>query len=411
MEFRQATLDNGLDIVAEVNPNAYSLATAFFVKTGSRDESAEVAGVSHFLEHMVFKGTKRRTAEDVNRELDELGAQSNAFTSEEQTVYYAVVLPELQNQIVDLLGDIMRPTLRQEDFDTEKKVILEEIMKYDDQPPYGGHEKSMTAFFGEHPLGNSVLGTQQSVGDLAQDQMMAYFEKRYSPTNMTLVATGNVDFDALVEQANQLCGDWQKHETSRNTTRPVGQSNFQFYTKETSIQQYIIQLAASPASEDADRYAARLLATIMGDDVGSRFFWELVDPGLAEFAAMEAYEFQGCGVMMNYLCCAPQDAQRVLEVVSHEVEKLMADGVTARELELAKNKVCSHVVLRSERPSSRLFSVGSSWTQRKKLKTVQETVAAYQQVTLEDISKLLETYDFRQTSTTAVGPLTSLHLP
>ncbi|MEW4453492.1 pitrilysin family protein [Bremerella sp. JC817] len=411
MEFRQATLDNGLEIVAEVNPNAYSLATAFFVKTGSRDESDEVAGVSHFLEHMVFKGTARRSAEDVNRELDELGAQSNAFTSEEQTVYYAVVLPELQNQIVDLLADIMRPTLRQEDFDTEKKVILEEIMKYDDQPPYGGHEKSMAAWFGSHPLGNSVLGTQESVGALSQQQMMSYFEQRYSPTNMTLVATGNVDFDALIEQANQLCGDWKRYDVSRNTVRPVGQSNFQFVTKETSIQQYIIQLAESPGSEDPNRYAARLLATIMGDDVGSRFFWELVDPGLAEFAAMESYEFQGCGVMMNYVCCAPQDAQRVLDVVQHEVEKLMTGGVTQKELDQAKNKVCSHVVLRSERPSSRLFSVGSSWTQRKSLKTVKETVEAYQNVQLDDIGQLLEMYDLRKTSTTAVGPLSSLQLP
>lgn len=411
MEFRQATLDNGLEVVAEVNPNAYSLATAFFVKTGSRDETDEIAGVSHFLEHMIFKGTARRSAEDVNRELDELGAQSNAFTSEEQTVYYAVVLPELQNKIVDLLADIMRPTLRHEDFDTEKKVILEEIMKYDDQPPYGGHEKSMAAWFGKHPLGNSVLGTQESVGGLQQQQMMDYFEQRYSPTNMTLVATGNVDFDGLVEQANQLCGDWKRYDVTRNTARPVGSANFQLVTKETSIQQYIIQLAESPASEDDNRYAARLLATIMGDDVGSRFFWELVDPGLVEFAAMEAYEFQGCGVMMNYVCCAPQDTQRVLDVVSHEIEKLMTGGVTQRELDLAKNKVCSHVVLRSERPSSRLFSVGSGWTQRRKFKSVKETVESYQKVDLEAISKLLEMYDLRKVSTTAVGPLTSLQIP
>lgn len=410
MEFRQATLDNGLDIVAEVNPNAYSLATAFFVKTGSRDETPEVAGVSHFLEHMVFKGTSRRTAEDVNRELDELGAQSNAFTSEEQTVYYAVVLPELQHQIVDLLADIMRPTLRQEDFDTEKKVILEEIMKYDDQPPYGGHEKSMAAWFGEHPLGNSVLGTQDSVGNLTQQQMMSYFEQRYSPTNMTLVASGNVDFDALVEQANELCGSWKKYSVNRNTSRPVGNSNFQTITKETSIQQYVIQLAESPGSEDEDRYAARLLATIMGDDVGSRFFWELVDPGLAEFAAMESYEFQGCGVMMNYVCCAPQDAQRVLDVVTYEVEKLMSGGVTQRELDLAKNKVCSHVVLRSERPSSRLFSIGSGWTQRKSFRSVKDTVESYQKVSLADIGKLLEKYDLRKVSTTSVGPLATLQL-
>ncbi len=411
MEFRHATLDNGLDIVAEINPNAYSLATAFFVKTGSRDESPEIAGVSHFLEHMVFKGTARRSAEDVNRELDELGSQSNAFTSEEQTVYYAVVLPELQHQMVDLLADIMRPTLRQDDFETEKKVILEEIMKYDDQPPYGGHEKSMAAWFGQHPLGNSVLGTLDSVGALSREQMLAYFENRYSPSNMTLVATGRVDFDALVEQANRLCGQWQRHTPTRDIARPPGQTKFELMTKETSIQQYIIQLAEAPEAESNQRYAARLLASIMGDDVGSRFFWELVDPGLAEFAAMEPYEFQGCGVMMNYVCCAPQDAQKVLEIVGFEIDKLMREGVTQHELDLAKNKICSHAVLRSERPASRLFSVGSGWTQRHQLRTVRETVEAYQRVTLADIGQLLEQYDLRKNSTTTVGPLTSLNLP
>src|SRR4030095_13561388 len=137
----------------------------------------------HFLEHMVFKGSANRTAEQVNRDLDDLSASSNAFTSEEQTVYYATTLPDDQENIVELLADIMRPMLRQDDFDTEKQVILEEIAKYDDQPPYGAHEKCMMAFFGDHPLGKSVLGTAQSVGDLKRDQMLNYFEQRYSPRN------------------------------------------------------------------------------------------------------------------------------------------------------------------------------------------------------------------------------------
>ena len=131
MEFRNHTLDNGLEIVAECSKSAYSMALAFYVNTGSRDETAEVAGVSHFLEHMVFKGTPNRSAGDVNRQLDEIGSQSNAFTSEEHTVYYAAVLPDYQSEALELLADIMRPSLRQEDFDTEKKVIIEEIRKYD----------------------------------------------------------------------------------------------------------------------------------------------------------------------------------------------------------------------------------------------------------------------------------------
>jgi len=357
---------------------------------------------------MMFKGTDRRTAEQVNRELDHLGAQSNAFTSEEQTVYYCVVLPELQEPTIDLMADIMRPTLRQDDFDTEKKVILEEIMKYDDQPPYGGHEKSMAAYFGDHPLGKSVLGTNESVGQLSREQMLDYFEHRYSPSNMTLVATGKVDFDALVKQAEKLCGHWEPRDVARELPPHGGRANYQLFTKETSVQQYVIQLMPGPATEDENRYAARLLTTVMGDDVGSRFFWELVNPGLAEFAAMEAYEYQGCGLIMNYLCCGPDDTEQVMEIVATEVVKLMRQGITQRELDQAKNKYCSHVVLSSERPASRLFAVGSGWTQRRGYRTVKETVDKYKEVTMDDIDALLKTYDLTKTSTTAIGPRSSL---
>src|SRR5688572_28558933 len=199
MDFRIHTLNNGLELVAEVNPQAYSAAYAFMVRAGSRDETPEVSGVSHFLVHMVFKRTTRRTTADVNRELDEISTNGNAFTSEEQTVYYATVLPEDQGRIVELLSDMMRPALRPEDFDTEKQVILEEIAKYEDQPPYGANDKCMAAHFGTHPLAKSVLGTQASVGGLARQQMLEYFQSRYSPKNIVLAAAGNVDFARLID--------------------------------------------------------------------------------------------------------------------------------------------------------------------------------------------------------------------
>ena len=135
MKFCEATLTNGLEVIAECNSDAYASAFGFFVKTGARDESDEVWGVSHFLEHMVFKGTARRSAADVNRDLDALGSKSNAYTSEEQTVYYAAVLPEYQENVVEILADMMRPALRQDDFDVEKQVILKEINKYANEPP------------------------------------------------------------------------------------------------------------------------------------------------------------------------------------------------------------------------------------------------------------------------------------
>ena len=210
MEFLRHTLPNGLEIVSEVNPNARSIAVGFFVEAGSRDESDEVAGVSHFLEHMAFKGTPTRTALDVNREFDELGARYNASTGEETTLYYAAVLPECQDRAVRLLADILRPSLREDDFEMEKQVILEEIRVYEDQPPFGADDKCKAAYFGSHPLGRSVLGTAESVGALTAAAMREYFQRCYSPSNIVLAATGRIDFDALVATAGECGGGWER---------------------------------------------------------------------------------------------------------------------------------------------------------------------------------------------------------
>ncbi len=405
MEFREFTLPNGLEIVAECNPRAYSTGIAFFVNAGSRDEDQHNAGVSHFLEHMMFKGTPRRSAEQVNRELDELGSHSNAFTSEEHTVYYATVLPEYAEQTVDLLADMMRPSLRQDDFDTEKQVILEEILKYEDQPPFGAHEKCMAAYFGDHPLGNSVLGTTDSITRLTSSQMREYFERRYSPNNLKLVAAGRVDFDALVQKAIACCGDWPAYPAERPLKPSSLREGFQAFTKESASQQYIVQITAGPAADDPDRYASRLLATILGDDSGSRLYWELVDPGLAEFAGIGTYEFQGTGIFMSYLCCAPEQAAENLERIRHVELEVERHGITASELELACNKICSQLVRQSERPSNRMFSLGNGWLQRHSYQTVQERLAAYQRVTLPMVHAALERYTLSRNTTVSIGPL------
>ena len=193
MQFRSEKLDNGLEVIAEINPEAFSLSLGYFVKTGSRDETPEMAGVSHFLEHMMFKGTAKRTAVDVNRELDDLGSQSNAYTSEEQTVYYMSVLPENQHAALDLLSDMMRPALRDEDFQTERQVILEEIAMYDDQPPYGAMERAAEGYFGDHPLSRRVLGTKETVAQLDPDSMRTYHQARYAPNNLPPILAQNLD--------------------------------------------------------------------------------------------------------------------------------------------------------------------------------------------------------------------------
>ncbi|MGD9646237.1 MAG: M16 family metallopeptidase [Pirellulales bacterium] len=406
--FREARLPNGLEIVAECNDDVHSSAVGFFVRTGARDETDEVAGVSHFLEHMMFKGTPTRSAADVNREFDELGAHYNAFTSEENTVYYAAVLPEYQDRAVALLGDILRPSLRPDDFDTEKQVILEEIKMYEDQPPYGADEKVKAAYFGNHPLGRSVLGSLESVGALSAEQMRAYFDSRYSPGNITLVATGRIDFDALVETAAKACGHWSMVPATRTIDPATPHPGFGCLEKQSAAQEYALQLAAAPAAADADRFAAKLLTVILGDDSGSRLYWELTDPGRAEHVSLSHYDYLGAGLFMTYLACDPQLVADNLARIERVYREIEASGPTELELEQAKRKINSRVVLGSEKPRSRLFSVGMNWVQRGEYRTVKEDLDAVARLTRDDLVAVLKSYPLTRNHTLAVGPLERL---
>lgn len=408
MQFRHAVLDNGLEIVAEENPSAHSLGVGFFVRTGARDETDELAGVSHFLEHMAFKGTARRTAEDVNREFDEIGAHYNAFTSEENTVYYASVLPEYQEASVDILSDIVRPSLRGEDFDMEKKVILEEIQMYADQPPFGMDDHIKELHLGRHPMARSVLGTLGTVGALTVEQMRTYFESRYAPGNIIVAAAGKLDFDALIEQVEARCDKWAPRTTPRETPPPKSTVNFKCVQRESTTQEYLLQLADAPASEDADRFAAKLLATIVGDDSGSRLYWELIDPGLAESATLGHYEYQGLGMFYSWISMAPEDAADVLERLRAVQAEVEANGITAEELRQARSKVKSRVVLGSERPRNRLFNVGGNWMQRREYRSVANDLAMLDDLTVDDIHAVLAKYPLSRASTVAIGPLPDL---
>ena len=411
MEFRSHTLENGLEVVAECNDEAYSTALGFFVKTGSRDETDPVAGVSHFLEHMAFKGTPSRTADDVNREFDEMGAHYNACTGEENTIYYAAVLPEYQHRAVELLGDIMRPSLREEDFQTEKQVIVEEIHMYEDVPPFGADDKCKAAYFGTHPLARSILGTVQSINDLKVEAMRDYFQHRYCPSNIALVGAGRVDFDAMVETAQRVCGDWEPLATQRNSPKAVPRGEFQVIHKEAATQQYAIQLAPGPTAESDLRYAGKLLATVLGDESGSRLYWELIDTGRAEHVSLSHCEYEGVGTMLTYLGCDPDCAADNLQRILDVYRQAEAEGITAAELDQAKSKVRSRVVLSSERPRGRLFAVGSDWIYRHEYLSIRNDLDAVAAITLDDIAAVLRDYPLTQSTTVTIGPLGDVAAP
>jgi predicted Zn-dependent peptidase len=405
LKFLNRVLDNGLQVVAECQDEAYTSAMGYFVNTGARDESADIAGVSHFLEHMMFKGTPKRSAEDVNRDFDRMGAHYNAFTSDEHTVYYAAILPEHQSATLELLTDIMRPSLRGEDFDTEKQVIIEEIRMYDDQPPFGADDKCKALYFGEHPLANSVLGTVDSVGALSVDAMRGYFDRRYVPNNMVLAASGRIDFDQLCLEAEKQTRDWRTVDAPRREARTNPISRSQAIHRESAAQQYILEMVPGPSSRDEDRYAAKLLCVILGDDQGSRLYWELIDPGLVDGVSLGHHDYDECGVFFTYMSCQPDLAVDNHQRIHRVYGEAEAEGVTEEELILSKSKVNSRLVISSEKPRHRLFSVGGNWIQRREYRSVRDDLEIVRRLTVDEVNAVLKKYPLTSATTVSIGPL------
>ena len=408
MNFKKTTLDNGLEVIAEINDQALSTAMGFFVRTGARDEADEIAGVSHFLEHMAFKGSDRRTAEDVNRELDEIGGVSNAFTSEEETAFYVKVLPELQQRAVDILADLLRPELRQDDFNTEKQVVLEEIKMYEDKPPFGVDEKWREYFWRGHPLSRSVLGTRESVGALTPDAMREYFNRRYAPNNIVFAASGKVDFDRLVEQMATACGDWKATDVSREKRRVSGICETRVIQREKTKFEYAIQVVDGPSLQDDDRYAATLLSIVLGDDVGSRLFWELVDTGLADVASLYSSSYVDNGCFQTSLTCLPEVFKSNLDKIRAILDEARRDGVTREEVERARNKLLAALALSEENPTSRLFGMGSEWLATGVYRSTEEELAILKRITVDDVNAILGRYSFDNPFTIAIGPLETI---
>jgi predicted Zn-dependent peptidase len=411
MQFQHATLDNGLEVIAELNDRAHSIAAGFFVKTGSRDESGELAGVSHFLEHMTFKGTARRDAVAVNRDFDKVGAKHNAQTSEEDTFYHVTCLPEYLPQAFDVLSDILRPTLRGEDFETEKQVIIEEIRMYLDNPMSVAYEAAKAAHFGKHPLGNSILGTVDSITALQADQMRGYFEQRYSPSNIVLAFAGRADWTTLVDLANSHCGAWRGGAASRLAAPVHGVGSFQAILRADDQQQTVVAVGNGPPLESPDRYAAHLLATVLGDHTGSRLYWALIDPGLADGAELSYQDYNQAGAFFSFLSCEPSSTQANLDKIAQVYRDAIAHGVTEEELVQAKNKVLARSVLRSERPMGRLASLGFHWMYRHAYLSVEDELDAFSKVTLDDLRRLLAAWPLWPLTIVSVGPTTDIQAP
>ncbi len=391
--FKQKTLSNGLTVIAEPDSTAHSTAVGYFVKTGARDEPGGLMGVSHFLEHMMFKGTSKRSAAELNQAFDDIGARNNAYTTHEVTCFYATTLPEHADSAIEIIGDMLRPALRESDFDTEKGVILEEIAMYKDNPFWVLYEEVAERRFGPHPLGHRVLGTNETIKAMSRDAMQAYFDERYSADNSVVSLAGNVNFDHACELIESVTKDWVATNVSRDNAAPAIRDERIRLTDDRFGRAYWLMLTPGPAAQDDRRYAATLLTQILGAADNSRFHWALIENGLAEEAQAGFEAHDGVGEFYVYASGDPDRIEEIESVVDREIRTLM-DTLTEDDLERLRGKFATNFTIGAERPGDRMQRIGRRWMLLGEHRSLEEELAIIRSVTLDDVRAVYEAFPF-----------------
>ena len=411
--FHTHTLKNGLQIVAQPMPDFESVAVSYYVRTGSRDEyDPNIAGVSHFLEHMVFKGTKTLNWQDITLEFNKIGAELNAFTSHEATVFYARVLGEYLDRAVELLSDMMYPRLDEEDFTTEKEVIVNEIARAEDQPYNITYRRMVQTYFDKHPLGHDVLGSRESIRGMRVEQMRDYWQRRYGANNLVLSIAGKFEWEHVLELAEKYCSNWRVAESGRDVSHYEPASPINNIMVDKNLKQQIM-IMAMPAVDvrDPDYYAAVLGGSILGDNDGSRLYWNIFQRGLAESASAWIWAMDGTGMLLLEANSTPDEAPRVLKLLRAELDNLLDQGVYEDELRRAKDKWISGIVLSSESTFSRMRALAGDWVTEGRLVSVEEEIERIEKVSVDDVMRALHRFPLREKQVlTTLGPLDEAEL-
>ncbi len=363
-------------------------AVGFFVGTGARDEPRSLMGVSHFLEHMLFKGSATRNAEQVNRDFDAIGAKHNAFTSLEVTAYHASCLPEHLGRATELVADLFRPSLRESDVDEERGVILEEIAMYDDDPHSVLYESTMESYFGDVPLGHRVLGVPETIRPMLASDLRSYFTTHYAASNGVIAAAGKLDFEKLVAHVERETADWPHTAPSRDATPVPSLQGRLSLTSKKARRGYLLMAWPAPAQDDDTRRAASIAAFILGGSDNSRLDWALVDKGIAENVSCGVMPMDGTGVALADATCDPARLPEVESLIRDEANRLR-DTLSEGELLRAKARVNTAAVFAGERPSGRMKRMGRHVAALGTYASLDEEVAKIDALTLQDLRDVL----------------------
>lgn len=404
--YRKTTLDNGIRIVTEQVPYIQSVSLGIWVRSGSRFEAPEINGISHFIEHMLFKGTSRRSAYAIAREIDSVGGVLNAFTSKELTSFYCKVIEENLKLAVDLLSDIfLNASFPEEEIEREKQVICQEIYQVEDNPEDLIHEILGARFWGDNPLGQPVLGTIPSVTRLNRSTALDFKADAYSPAETVICAAGKLEHDRIVELFDNVMGRLPKGSGRPAQAAPHIEPSS--YVLNRDLEQVHICLAAEgPTSADERRHAAYILNTILGGGMSSRLFQEVREKsGLAYSVYSFLSSLSDTGMFGVYAACEPARVDELLCIVKRETDQL-ADSLTEEDIATAKNQIKGNVVLSMESTESRMNRLAKGEFYFGRNISMKEILDSLDDVTHEELAQLArDLIHSKKLTLVALGPV------
>lgn len=388
------TLPSGVRVVTEAMPDVRSVTVGFWIDVGSRDEQGSVNGATHFLEHLLFKGTQRRSAKEIAEALEAVGGDMNAFTSKEYTCFYARCLDRDLPLAVDVLGDmIASATLRPGDVDAERDVVLEEIRMHLDTPDDLVHSVWSEAFFNDHPLGREVLGDEQTISAMARDEIAGWYERKYVPANLVVAAAGNLAHERVVELVAASLTALHRDvggRTPRTTPALPTDGGAVVRTRPTEQAHLVIGGRGLPRNDDR-RFAAGVLNQALGGGMASRLFQEVRERrGLAYTVYSYLGMYVDSGTLAVYAGTAPQRVDDVLQVVADEFAKVAEHGLTEDELVRAKGNLAGSIVLALEDTGSRMNRLGKAVVTGSPLYSLDDTIAAIEDVSPAAVREVTE---------------------
>jgi predicted Zn-dependent peptidase len=401
----QTTLPNGLRIVTETMPGARSVTIGAWVRVGGRDEPPELSGASHFLEHLLFKGTDHRSAREIAEAVDSVGGEMNAFTSREHTAYYARLPFSRLDLGIEILGDVLTaPSLRPAEVDAERQVIVEEILMNLDAPEDRVHTLLCDAVFPSHPLGRDVLGDLPSVEAIGRDDIAGFFQRWYRPASMVLTVAGRLDHDEVVAAATAAFASASGGELPSRSQPPA--LTGQVRVEEDDTEQAHLCLGwRCPSAVDDDRWALAVANQVLGGGMASRLFQQVREErGLAYSVYSHPSTYSDSGYLTVYCGTSPKRVQQTLAVIDEVVADLLAHGITDAERSVAAGYLEGSLLLSMEDSGGRMGRLGRMLMQRDEITSVDDQVERIRRVTTDDVHAVLRRVFDAPRVLAAVGP-------